>query len=203
MKQPRKTKTSTVKQAIFYNSLFQLTSLRQNILERRFARCTSGYFVWDWWAGNKELWWKPSQDRLKVIFEKQYFSWSGYKVTRISATAKFAMPIKSGTTHRSSICFQHSLKNFDHEASGDAHRAGLHTEEMQGAQPRQDCLSHHRFSLVQALALVDNSCPSMAEITRLDYYCTRAMVVIVPAHSPVTASVRKCVCNYDRKVWLG
>ena len=48
-------------------------------LERRFARCTSGlisykkrmtkrvtfaawknvivrYFVWDWWAGNKELW---------------------------------------------------------------------------------------------------------------------------------------------------
>ena len=28
------------------------------------------YFVWDWWAGNKELWWNPSQDRLKVIFEK-------------------------------------------------------------------------------------------------------------------------------------
>ena len=27
------------------------------------------YFVWDWWAGNKELWGQPSQDRIKVIFE--------------------------------------------------------------------------------------------------------------------------------------
>ena len=25
------------------------------------------YFVWDWWAGNKELWSKPSQDHLKVV----------------------------------------------------------------------------------------------------------------------------------------
>ena len=25
------------------------------------------YFVWDWWAGNKELWSKPSQDHLKVM----------------------------------------------------------------------------------------------------------------------------------------
>ena len=29
------------------------------------------YFVWDWWAGDKELWWKPSQDRLKVKKKKK------------------------------------------------------------------------------------------------------------------------------------
>ena len=85
--------------------------------------------------------WSNQERPKQVQWNKQYFSWSGYKVTRISATAKFAMPIKSGTTHRSSICFHHSLKNFDHEASGNAHRVGLHTEEMQGAQPGQDCLS--------------------------------------------------------------
>ena len=73
----------------------QLTSLRQNILERRFSTTITffmqqrllflsfvfcnwwgqrniwrnvflKYFVWDWWAGNKELWSKPSQDHLKV-----------------------------------------------------------------------------------------------------------------------------------------
>ena len=95
----------------------QLTSLRQNILERRFARCTSGLISYKkrmtkrvtfaaWknvivrqpltWKQcvptflqnytyvsmvdtdqEKELWWKPSQDRFKVIFENLllFYTW--------------------------------------------------------------------------------------------------------------------------------
>ena len=38
----------------------QLTSLRQKNLVRS--------FVWDWWAVNKEIIWKPSQDHFKVMY---------------------------------------------------------------------------------------------------------------------------------------
>ena len=39
----------------------------QKTNDKKSNLCCMKNFVWDWWAGNKELLWKPSQDRLKVI----------------------------------------------------------------------------------------------------------------------------------------
>ena len=82
------------------------------------------YFVWDWWAGNKELWWKPSQDRLKVILQR---GWSARMGTRLSSHRP-ACSIRYQSPHVSSSV-KDSVKTF----------TGAHS-----CRPHQSHFSHGR-----------------------------------------------------------